>query len=86
MDLEVGDLIDFSSVLSTDLTYIAPTIYCRLNLLNYCQFLKVFLRHRATCLECPHCQTLSTKVEIIKQVIARIVDTEGVFLLAETQK
>ncbi|AMA67425.1 DNA packaging protein UL33 [Vespertilionid gammaherpesvirus 1] len=83
--LDVEDsLIDFELMVPEDIRVIAPTVYTRLNILNYCQFLAVFLRHgQATC-DCEHSKIIQAKIEIIKQIISRIVQTDTVFNVVST--
>lgn len=76
---EATSLIDFKSLLPTDIKILAPTVYTRLNVLNYCQFLKIFVRLKSEHQNCEHTDLIETKIKIIKQVISRIVETDTVF-------
>lgn len=76
---ETDSLIDFKPLLPIDIRVLAPTVYTRLNVLNYCQFLKAFVRLRSQHQSCEHTDLIETKIKIIKQVISRIVETDTVF-------
>ncbi|BBB06521.1 hypothetical protein [Rhinolophus gammaherpesvirus 1] len=76
---EPESLIDFCPLLPDDIKILAPTVYTRLNVLNYCQFLKVFLKLRFQHSRCEHTDIIETKLKIIRQVISRIVETDTVF-------
>lgn len=85
-DSELAALIHFVPLLPKDIQVIAPTTFCKLSLLNYCQVLKTFSAYSpGQSLTCVHNHTVDTKTEVIKQVISRIVDTESVFSLADNQ-
>ncbi|ALE14783.1 ORF67A [Felid gammaherpesvirus 1] len=76
------NLICFESLLPEDIKIFVPTVYTKLNLLNYCQYLKVFLvyNHLAGSIhKCSHQNIIFTKLEIIKQVISRIIETDSVY-------
>ncbi|AJE29724.1 ORF67.5 [macacine gammaherpesvirus 12] len=75
------DLLAFESLLPEDMKITFPTIYSRLNAINYCQYLKTFLRRRAQtrAVHCEHCMVLDAKVNTVKQVIHKIVSTDAVF-------
>ncbi|NP_598363.1 Similar to ORF67.5, Macaca mulatta rhadinovirus 26-95 [Macacine gammaherpesvirus 5] len=75
------DLLAFESLLPDDMKIMFPTIYSRLNAINYCQYLKTFLCHRAQTrsAHCEHCMVLDAKVNAVKQVIHKIVSTDAVF-------
>ncbi|ATA58299.1 DNA packaging protein UL33 [Eptesicus fuscus gammaherpesvirus] len=74
------DALDFEPMLPPDMRVIAPTIYARLNMLNYCQYLRAFERARAgEILCCEHGAVLTGKLEVIKQLISKIVDADSVF-------
>ncbi|UTM05550.1 DNA packaging protein UL33 [Equid gammaherpesvirus 2] len=72
-------LIDFQSMLPPDIKIIAPTTYTRLNLLNYCQFLELFMQLRASGCRCEHGEILESKIRAVRQVISKIVETDTVF-------
>lgn len=81
MDLPLSTLLDFELILPPDLRLVAPSAYCRLNLLNYCQFLAVFERARSA----PRSDgcAVEEKLDVIRRVIERIVDTESAFSLVD---
>ncbi|QDQ69279.1 DNA packaging UL33 [Colobine gammaherpesvirus 1] len=70
---------DFEQLLPADLQIMFPTIYSRLNALNYCQYLKSFLNQRGCSVVCQHSLVLEGKVETVRQVIGKIVSTDSVY-------
>ncbi|AAK07987.1 unknown [Bovine gammaherpesvirus 4] len=75
-----GDVLDFEPMLPKDLEILAPTIYAKLNILNYCQYLKTFIRHKCGHEACEHTHIINTKQEVIKQIICKIVEADSVLL------
>nr|BEG23063.1 homolog of EHV2 ORF67A DNA packaging protein UL33 [Macronycteris gammaherpesvirus 1] len=71
--------INFQPLISPDIKILFPTVYTKLNLLNYCQFLRVFLRLKNQHSSCEHTEIIETKIKTVKQVISRIVETDTVF-------
>ncbi|ULE29139.1 MAG: ORF67A [Human gammaherpesvirus 8] len=66
-------------LLPRDMQILFPTIYCRLNAINYCQYLKTFLVQRAQPAACDHTLVLESKVDTVRQVLRKIVSTDAVF-------
>lgn len=80
LETEYSDsLIDFVSLIPDDIKIFAPTIYAKLNILNYCQYLRDFLNHKEITCSCEHQLIISTKLKIIQQIITKIVDADTVF-------
>ena len=80
---EVADVLDFPVLLPSDVRLLAPTTYSRLNLLNYCQQLKCFLRAELHPDKCGHTDTLDAKLEVVRCVISNIVETDSVVCAAD---
>ncbi|AIU39593.1 DNA packaging protein UL33 [Equid gammaherpesvirus 5] len=76
---ERDSLIDFQSMLPVDIRIIAPTTYTRLNLVNYCQFLRVFSRLKTGRFDCEHGEIIEAKIRAVREVISKIVETDTVF-------
>nr|QRE02549.1 DNA packaging [Otarine gammaherpesvirus 4] len=77
---KLEELIHFHSMVPCDVALIAPTIYARLNLVNYCQHIAAFTRMRNPLYcECSHSGTFDARVAAVKRVIAKIVETNTVF-------
>ncbi|AAC95591.1 orf 67A [Ateline gammaherpesvirus 3] len=75
--IEENDLLYFEPMLPTEIQTIAPSVYAKLNLLNYCQYLKTFIKHKERA-HCEHISVLNAKVEAVKQIISKIVETDSV--------
>lgn len=77
MDLEREHFaLDFECILPPDIQLLAPTIYSRLNLLNYCQYLKLFKRQKDLSCNCEHSAVLEGRTDAVKHIISRIVETD----------
>ncbi|AGY30754.1 ORF67A [Retroperitoneal fibromatosis-associated herpesvirus] len=70
---------DFEQLLPEDLQLMFPTIYARLNALNYCQYLKTFMNLRGRTTACQHSIVLDGKVETVRRVICKIVSADSVY-------
>nr|CAC84365.1 hypothetical protein [Saimiriine gammaherpesvirus 2] len=75
--MEEDCLLYFESMLPTEIQAIAPSVYAKLNLLNYCQYLKTFIKHKEST-QCEHISVLDAKVETVKQIISKIVETDSI--------
>ncbi|AZB49240.1 viral DNA genome packaging protein [Phascolarctid gammaherpesvirus 1] len=72
----IRTLSEFKCMIPEDISLIAPSTYAKLNLINYCQYLKYFRAHHYGHLECQHGLVLSTKVNTIKRILAKIIETD----------
>lgn len=76
--------LDFPSPLKGDIKILAPTVYAKLNVINYCQYLKLFLQQRIESDTCDHSRVLEAKVKAVRAIILNIVNTDAIFRSVDT--
>lgn len=76
--MDTSSLLEFSVLLPEDIQLIAPTAYAKLNLLNHCQHLKLFMSLQEDKGVCAHSRVLSEKLEAVREVITKIVETDKI--------
>lgn len=70
--------LDLRVSLPEDISLMTPTVYSKLNFINYCQYLLLFQKQREKPGHCEHFSVLEEKVNDIRQIITKIVDTDSV--------
>lgn len=78
--MDLGELLNFDSLLPSDVQLLAPTVYAKLNLLNYCQYLKLFMHLQEPTNRCEHADAIQAKVDAVREIIAKIVETDKVIV------
>ncbi|AAX58103.1 ORF67a [Ovine gammaherpesvirus 2] len=76
--MDTGSTLEFRALLPEDIQLIAPTAYAKLNLLNHCQHLKLFMSLQEDKGVCAHSRVLSEKLESVREVISKIVETDRI--------
>ncbi|AAC58115.1 ORF67A [Alcelaphine gammaherpesvirus 1] len=81
--MDLSNLLDFPSILPEDIQVIAPTSYAKLSLLSHCQHLKLFIGQQGSKGVCAHSRVLEEKLEAVKEVISKIIETDKILEKSE---
>ncbi|AIA62105.1 orf67A [Alcelaphine gammaherpesvirus 2] len=76
--MDLSNCLEFPCILPREVQVIAPTSYAKLSLLSHCQHLKLFINQQGSKGVCAHSRVLEEKLETVKEVISKIVETDKI--------